>query len=90
MLIYTAWQLGPALGALSGISGRNCWGGEQSHYLVLVNALLFSGACCCSELDLISHCRKCLSFSCSPLLGREGGGLNPGQRGNKPCCKSRS
>lgn len=40
MLIYTAWQLGPALGALSGISGRNCWGGEESHYLVLANALL--------------------------------------------------
>lgn len=62
-----------ALGALSGISGRNCWGGEEPHYLVLANALLFSGARCCQELDLISHCRKCLGFSRSLLLGGERG-----------------
>lgn len=46
MLIYTAWQLGPALELCLGLVGEIVGEGEQSHYLVLTNALLFSGACC--------------------------------------------
>lgn len=62
VLVYTTPQLGPVLGAPSGISGGNCWG-KEFHCPVLANALLFSGVRCCWELDLISACRKCLSFS---------------------------
>lgn len=80
---YTTRQLSPAPGALSGISGRDCWGGEESHYPGLANALLFFGACCCWELDLISHCRKCL-----PLLGGEGGELIQANVGTNPPVKA--
>lgn len=73
VLVYTTQQLGAVLGALSGIHGRNCRGGEDSHDPVLVNALLFSGACCCWELGLISHCRQCLGLSCSLVLWGNGG-----------------
>lgn len=75
---------GPALGAWSGISGRNCWGREESHGPDLANSWLFSGACCCWELDLISHCRKCLSFSRSLLLQGEWGELIQANVGTNP------